>query len=285
MPDTAPRPADYVMKLMERAAALNEQDASLRGRLIELPSTGDVMVTGDLHGNASNFQRIIRIADLPHNPNRHLILQEVLHAMYGDTPDSSFRLLEDVAVLKTVYPSQVHILLGNHDLAELHGQEIMKQGRSVLRVFDAALEEAYQFNKDVVRKAYTRFLSSLPWAASMAAGVFLCHSLPDAKYVELFSREFFTHAGPGSGSGRGSAMFHLAWGRDLSAPVAAEFARRVGAQLIVIGHHPCRDGHTEPNPHTVILDSKDAHGTYAILPLDRRLSRALVVNCIKHLNF
>jgi hypothetical protein len=284
MAEPAARPPDYVIQLMTRAAALDEQDPLRRGRLLELPDAGEVMVTGDLHGNLANFQRIVRLADLPHHPQRHLILQEVLHAMYKDTPDHSYRLLEEAAIFKTVYPAQVHILLGNHDLAELYGLEIMKQGRSVLRAFETALEEAYQFNKDVVRKAYNRFLRSFPWAASTRSGLFFCHSVPDARYVDQFSRELFTEAAPDVDMGRGSPAFHLAWGRDLSGAVTAEFARRVGADLILTGHHPCRSGHTEPNPRLVILDSKDAQGAYAILPLDRKLSQAEVVSRIKYLN-
>lgn len=285
MAEPPARPADYVVTLMARAAAMNEEAACLTGRLVELPDEGDLMVTGDLHGNLANFRRIIRIADLPHHPQRHLILQELLHSTYRDTPDRSYQLLEEAAILKTVYPRQVHILLGNHDIAELCGLETLKQGRSVLKAFDAALEEAYHFNKDVVRRAYNRFLSSMPWAAATAQGLFLCHSLPDAQYVGLFSREFFTQAGPHEDMGRGSAVFHLTWGRDLSAALTREFARRVGASLIITGHHPCREGHTEPNPGLIVIDSKDAHGAYAILPLGRPLTQAEAVERIRYLNF
>jgi hypothetical protein len=273
------------MQLMAHAAKLNQNDRCLRGRLIELPAQGEVMVTGDLHGNLANFQRIVRLADLPRHPGRHVILQEVLHAMYSDTPDHSYQLLEEAAIFKTVYPSQVHILLGNHDLAELHGLEIMKKGRSVLRDLEKAVEEAYHFNKDVIRKAYNQFLRTLPWAAATPTGLFLCHSAPDAKYCGLFSREFFTSAGAETETGRGSAVFHLAWGRDLSGANAAAFAQRVGAELLLIGHHPCREGHSEPNPHLIVLDSKDAYGAYAILPLDRKLTQAEVVSRIRFLNF
>ena len=284
MAEPAPRPPDYVMQLMAKAATACQQDPLLRGRLIELPNTGDVMITGDLHGNISNFRRITRIADLPRHPHRHVVLQELLHAMYVDAPDRSYQLVEEVAIFKNVYPAQVHILLGNHDIAELYGLEIMKQGRSVLRVFDAALQEAYQFNKDVVRKAYLRFLRALPWAAAAPNGIFICHSLPDAKYVELFSRQFFTDAGPDADMGRDSPAFHLTWGRDLSGEVTAAFAQRVGAELVITGHHPCRHGHSEPNPRLIVIDSKDAHGAYAILPLDCKLSQAEVVSRIKFLN-
>jgi hypothetical protein len=285
MAEPAPRPPDYVMKLMATAARLNESDGCLRGRLIELRAAGDLMLTGDLHGNLANFRSIVRIADLPHHPHRHLVLQELLHAMYSDTPDRSYQLLEEAAIFKTVYPAQVHILLGNHDIAELYGLPIMKKGRSVLAVFDAALEEAYQFNKDVIRRAYAQFLRSLPWAVATANGLFVCHSLPDGKYVEKFSRGLFTSAGPATELGRETPAFRLTWGRDIARATAAAFAKRMGADLLITGHHPCRQGHTEPTPHHIILDSKDAYGAYAIVPLDRKLTQAEVVSRIRFLNF
>ena len=285
-PDHTPRPADYVMQAMARAAKANLDDLFRHGQLIDLPNSGEVMITGDLHGHLANFQRIVRLADLPRHPQRHLILQELLHAMYADTPDNSYRLLEEAAILKSVYPSQVHILLANHDLSELLRLDIVKKGRSVLRAFDAAIEEAYAFNKDVVRRAYLGFLRTLPWAAATPDGLFMAHSLPDERYLGLFSRELFTHADPTLPElGKTSPAFRLTWGRDLSSSTAADFLRRVGADLLVIGHHPCRNGHARPNPQTLILDSKDARGAYLILPLGHPLSLDDIADRVRHLNF
>ena len=284
MPEES-RPPDYVMQLMAKAAKANLADPFLRGRLIELPPGGDVLIAGDLHGHIHNFRRIVKIADLPRHPNRHVILQELLHSMYDDTPDRSYQLLEEAAIYKTVYPRQVHIILANHDIAELHRLDIMKKGRSVLRAFDTALEEAYQFNKDVVHKAYCRFLRSLPWAAATPNGVFICHSIPDGKHLDLFSRDLFTKAGPDEDVGKGTPAFHLTWGRDVSRATASEFARRVGARIVVTGHHPCRQGHSEPTPWHIILDSKDAYGAYLLMPLGGNPTQADLVRRIRFLNF
>ena len=284
-PEDAHRPADYVVQIMQRAAKASRDDLFRHGQLVDLPNSGDVMITGDLHGNLANFQRILRIADLQNHPQRHLVLQELLHAMYADTPDHSYRLLEEAALVKSFFPSQVHILLANHDLAEYLRLDILKRGSSVLRAFDAAIEAAYAFNKDVVRRAYLDFLRALPWAAATSTGIFLAHSLPDARYLELFSRELFTQESDAPDISKTSPAFRLTWGRDLSGATAADFAERVGADLLIIGHHPCRDGHAQPNPHTLILDSKDARGAYLILPLDQPVTQQQAVDRILHLNF
>jgi hypothetical protein len=270
---------------MADGAKANLRDPHRRGNLIELPAAGDVMVTGDLHGHLANFRSVVHIAGLPNHPRRHLLIQELLHAMFEDTPDRSYVLVEEAAILKNVYPARVHILLANHDLAELLNLDIMKKGRSVLRAFDEAIEEAYHFNKDVIRKAYLGFLRSLPWAAATANGLFFCHSIPDERHLAPFSRELFTESGPDAELTKTSPAFHMAWGRDISDATAADFARRVGASLVITGHHPCRDGHAQPNPHTVIIDSKDANGAYAILPLDKPVTQEEVVRRIRHLNY
>jgi hypothetical protein len=283
--EVTPREPDYVMRLMADAAKANRRDPCRNGHLIELPDQGEVMITGDLHGHLANFRRIVQVADLPNHPRRHLILQELLHSMFDDTPDHSYSLLEEAALLKNVYPAQVHILLANHDLAELLHLDIMKKGQSVLRAFDEALNEAYSFNKDVVREAYEKFLRSLPWAAVTHHSLFMCHSVPNGQHLEPFSRELFTDPDPDAELGRHSPPFYLTWGRDISESTAAEFARRVGAELLITGHHPCRDGHAQPNPHTVIIDSKDANGAYVILPLDRPVTQKQIVRHIRHLQY
>jgi len=285
MAEPASRPPDYVMQLMARAAALNLADPTLNGRLIDLPAQGDLLIAGDLHGHLANFKHIVRLADLPNHPHRHLVLQELLHSMYDDTPDRSYQLLEEAAIFKTVYPKQVHILLANHDLAELYELPIMKKGRSVLGAFKTALEEAYAFNTDVIRKAYMKFLRTLPWAAATQTGLFLCHSIPDAKYTDQFSRQLFTETPPDADMGRGSLAFRLTWGRDISRANAANFAARVGADLIITGHHPCRQGHTAPSPHHLIIDSKDSYGAVVLVPLDRKLPQKEIIRRIRFLNF
>jgi hypothetical protein len=273
------------MRLMADAAKSALKDKFLRGHLVELPPAGEVLVTGDLHGNVANFQRILKIADLPRHPHRHLILQEVLHSMYDDTPDRSYQLLEEVAILKNVYPAQVHVLLGNHDLAELLSLDIMKKGRSVLKQFQKSVEEAYQFNQDVIRKAYLGFLRTLPWAAATPSGLFICHSIPDQNHVNLFSRGLFTAAPAEDDLTKTSPAFRLVWGRDVSGPTATDFLQRVGASLVITGHHPCREGHAQPNPRQIILDCKDAHGAYLLVPLDQPPTMGQLVARIRFLNF
>ena len=60
--------------------------------------------------------------------------------MHGDHWDQngaegSWETLAKIADLKCKYPRQVHFLLANHDLAQIHGRGIMKGSTSVCEAF------------------------------------------------------------------------------------------------------------------------------------------------------
>ena len=90
------------------------------GRLLRLEGAEEVLVSGDLHGNLENFRRLLSLADLGAHPGRHFVLQELIHGPfeYSTGGDKSHQLLDVAAALKSQYPERVHILPGNHELAQ-----------------------------------------------------------------------------------------------------------------------------------------------------------------------
>src|SRR5436305_624302 len=112
MPDPA-----RLLTTLARAVHLYRATPGRRGRLVELRDVSEVMVVGDLHGNLENFRRLLLRADLGKQPNRHLVLQEIVHGKweYADGSDRSHQLFDVVAALKCQYPSRVHLLPGNHE--------------------------------------------------------------------------------------------------------------------------------------------------------------------------
>ena len=92
-------------------------------------------MTGDIHDHRNNFKKLVNAADLGGNPRRHLVLHELIHGDHYDASgaEDSWRTLYDAALLKCDFPNQVHFLLANHDLAQIHGEGIMKSGLSVMR--------------------------------------------------------------------------------------------------------------------------------------------------------
>jgi len=93
--------------------------------------------------------------------------------------------------------------------------------------------------------------------------------LRNAKPQELLSR-------------RGAA-YQLLWGRDYDEEEADAVARRMNADVLIVGHTPCDDGILAPNRRHVILDSTGANGRYVILPLTRPVTQAAVLRAARRL--
>src|SRR5829696_2958525 len=118
---------DRLIRTLYKAADAIRQTPGRRGRFVQLADAADVVVAGDLHGHVGNFQAVYRAADLANNPRRHLVLQEVIHGKftYPNGGDKSHQLLDLFAALKCQYPARVHMLLGNHELAQWSNRMVM----------------------------------------------------------------------------------------------------------------------------------------------------------------
>src|SRR5262249_14055881 len=144
--------------------------------------------TGDIHDHRTNFRKLIAAADLENNPQRHLILHELIHGDHFDAngAEDSWNMLYQAADLKCKFTNQVHFLLANHDLAQIHGEGIMKAGLSVCEAFYKGLKRDFPNDYHKVNIAVTEFLLSLPLAIRCENGLFFCHSLPGDDQLETF---------------------------------------------------------------------------------------------------
>ena len=65
---------------------------------MRLPAQGHLVISGDLHDHIVHLEKIRQLADLGSSPNRHVLLQELIH---GPTLthgcDVSYRMLGKVA--------------------------------------------------------------------------------------------------------------------------------------------------------------------------------------------
>ena len=97
-------------------------------------------------GTCRRSARALVIAALDRHPQRHLVLQELVHEINkndDDRPDRSHRLVDLVSALKCQYPQRVHLILGNHELSELTGRTIGKDGHALNLRFRQGMELAY----------------------------------------------------------------------------------------------------------------------------------------------
>ena len=115
-----------VLSIVQRAASLMRATPGRRGSIDHVADATDMLVVGDLHGHLSTFRQALKIAALDAHPRRHLVLQELVHGPFSypdDRGDRSHQLVDVVCALKCQYPDRVHLILGNHELAEITGRD------------------------------------------------------------------------------------------------------------------------------------------------------------------
>lgn len=264
--------ADAVCAILHAAADACRQDPKRRGSTVHLGDTGQLIVTGDLHDNMNNFRRVVRYAGLdtasPDDPDLpHLVLHEVIHGEASfNGQDLSVRMLARVAALKAKFPENVHLLLSNHELAQLLGEGIVKQGTSVVEAFDDGVEFLYRERADDVREAVRAYVRALPLCVRGALGVFVAHSLPAPRAIERFDKEILDRdLEPEDLQPRGSA-YDMVWGRYQNKKVTEELADHWGADVFLLGHQPADYGSEPLCDNGIILASDHGHGV--LLPVN-----------------
>jgi hypothetical protein len=275
---------DRLLKTIEKAAQAFSETPGRRGRLVVLNDSEEVLVAGDLHGNLENFRALLDRADLGKHPRRHLVLQELVHGphQYPGGGDKSHQLVDLTAALKCQYPAQVHVILGNHELAQVAGQLISKTDFELTTMFRIGVDTAYGRRAGAIYGGYMNLLARAPLAVRTANRVFISHSLPWPGRVETFSPEILEQDSADERESKyGGSIHSLLWGRDVSPEAASLFLAKVDADLLVTGHIPCPEGYLVPNDRQVILDSSAAPAAYCLFPTTRRLTHTELVECIR----
>ncbi len=264
-----------------------EVDPSMRGT-----PAGTLIATGDLHDNPLHLSRLVKAAGIDaaweagegkkaeelglerpcHGGPCHITLHELIH---GDRlvngMDYSYRVLARVAAMKVAFPERVHVLLANHEIAQMTGAPVAKDGVRCNEVFDDALDAAFGDDAPSVREAVIEFLRSLPLAvrfrcAGVEGDVLCAHSLPGVELMgeydfgvldrELVDEDF---------KGRTGAARAMTWGRGHTAEQIEEIARRWGVRLFILGHEKAENGWKIVSEGAIVLNSDHEQGVYARL--------------------
>ncbi len=250
------------------AARLNREDPLLRGSLLVFPNYGQVVMTGDIHGHRRNFEKLKRFCDLEHLGARHLILHELIHE---DVPslmakDTSHELMLDAARWKCESPDQVHFVLSNHELAQVTGSEISKNGRVVTITFEESLREAFGAGSAEVLAAICTFIRSFPLAGRTPNRVFLSHSLPGPRELPGFDVTVLSRVLGDDDLNDGGSAHAMVWGRYQTEGVLTTLRELLDVDYFVCGHQPQDTGYDVLHDRMVILASDHNHGVF--LPLD-----------------
>src|SRR5947209_6456337 len=254
-----------------------------KGRLVLLQEAGDVFAVGDLHGNVENFRQALQKAELQKNPNRHLVLQQLIHGphRYPAGGDKSHQLVDLLAALKCQFPRQVHMLLGNHELSQWTGHAIAKVETDLNASFREGVGTAYGSHAPDIYSAYLELFAVIPVAVRTDNRVFISHSLPSESKLAAFDPAKLEWDVHGEEDLRPGGIVHnLVWGRDTRAETAAAFLHKVAADWLITGHIPCERGFEAPNDRQLILDALGSPACYCLFPADRAVTHQDLLSCI-----
>ena len=257
-----------VIDLLNQGTEANKADKFRLANLIHLPAAGSLIVTGDLHGHRRNFERIVAFADLAGNPDRHVILQEIIHGGLEDSEGGclSYRLLFDVVRYKVSFPDRAHVIMGNHDTAFINNSEVMKEGKEMNRAMRAALEREFRQAGAEVELAIRQFLFSQPLAVRCDNRIWLSHSLPSDRLVGKFDPEVLHRQLKVNDVVRPGSAYLLTWGRKHSQGLLDKMAELLDVDIFILGHQPQEQGWSQAGRNLIILASNHDHG--CLLPVD-----------------
>ncbi len=268
----APVDASGAAQTLRQAAELIREDPIRRGCTLHFGNAGQLVMTGDLHGNLRNFEKLRKFCALERSPARYVVLHELIHCDLSSPADLdlSIDLLIRAAAWKCAFPDNVFFLQSNHELAQLTGQEITKGGRSVLRDFERGV--AYRFGPQAgdVLDAVREYIAALPLAARTGNGVFCSHSLPDEFAAQSFDPAMLTREPTPGELAPGGPAYAMVWGRFQRPEFLERFAERVGARIFVVGHTPQETGFNVVG-RMIILASDHNHGTFLTIDLSKLL--------------
>jgi predicted phosphodiesterase len=251
-----------VIDLLKNGATANKADKFRRGNLICLPAEGSLIAAGDIHGHRRNFQRIVTFADLDSNPNRHIILQEIIHGGPKDAEEGclSYQLLFDAVDYKLKFPDRVHIIMGNHDTAYVCDSAVLKDGREMNVSMRAALERQYGAKSPDINAALRDFLISQPLAVRCENRLWFSHSLPADRNAEKFDKAILDRPLEICDLRRPGSAYLLTWGRNHSQSLLDKMAKLFDVDILVLGHQAQPEGWSRSGDNLVIIASDHNHG-------------------------
>ncbi len=274
------RDPDAVVRLLDEAAKANREASCRAGSVDRIANKGVLVATGDLHDNPVHFARVLALAQLDRATEqapRHVTLHEVVHGeLRMGGVDFSHRALLRVAALKRDKPEYVHTLLANHELSQIVGAGVVKNGAPVREAFNEGVRITFgQEEASRVLAAIERFIRSMPLAllteAPEGERILCAHSLPSPVLMDRFDESVLERdlVEEDYEPRRGAAHL-MVWGRGHTPEQLERLARRWGVGLFILGHEHVEEGWRVHEPDVVTLNSDHDKGKALEIPLGER---------------
>ncbi len=262
---------DVVAGALAEGARANFDATCRVGSIDRIEPPGRLIATGDLHDNPTHLATLIECAALESDDPAHLTLHEVIHSdRLVNKMDFSYRALVRIARLKADHPEHVHTLLANHELAQIIGQGIVKDGVRVVEAFNEGVAYVFGEHAAVVQDAIEVFIRSMPLALRCVTprGDILCaHSVPSPALMGRFDTHVLERdLVDADYEPRQGAAHLMVWGRGYDAELLEDLVERWGINLFILGHEKAPNGVKLVEPNAIVLNSDHERGVY--LPMD-----------------
>jgi len=266
---------------LKKATNLNRTEKNRKGSTIFLPEKGRLIITGDMHGNRSNFSAIVKHANLANNPETHLIFQEIIHGGPEDTNGGclSFELVAHAAQLKIQFPDQVHFILGNHDTSVILGTDVLKNGKEMNRALFSAIDNKFGEQSNAMTLALKQFLFSQALAARTHTGILIAHSLPADIYLDNFDAAVLDRDLQINDIIRPNSAYLMTWGRRHSQEVLDQLAEMLHTELFILGHQRQEQGFSMCGDNLLILASDHSNGAFLEIDLAVHYNINQLIKC------
>ncbi|MHC4271764.1 MAG: metallophosphoesterase [Planctomycetota bacterium] len=271
-----------IIDLLNRGIKANKADEYISGNLISLPSKGSLVITGDIHGHCRNFEKIMTYADLENNPERHLILQEIIHGGPEDEEGGciSYKILFEAIRYKLRFPNQVHFIMGNHDTAFITDCEVMKDGKEMNRSLCAAIRREFSEDSTAIELSMCEFLHSQALAVKCPNRIWISHSLPSTYSIDKFDPAIMEKELDMEDLTKPGSAYLLTWGRKHSKELLGKMSEFFDADIFILGHQPQPNGWSRPEDNLIIFTCDHNHGCLMEIDLAKSYTTDELVNCI-----
>ena len=263
-----------IIDLCKKGAELNYSDKYRQGNIVQLPAEGKVVITGDLHGNRRNFEKITTFAGLENNPGTFLIFQEILHGGPEDERGGclSFELFFEILGYQLQYPGQVYLVMGNHDTAIINDNNVLKGGKEMNEALKNAMKRRFGGDYQSVFNALREYLLSQPLAVRSPNRIWMSHSLPANCHVDGFDTSVFTKPLEISALQRPNPAYLLTWGRRHSKEAVKKLSQLFDVDIFILGHQPQENGFSHAQENLIIIASDHNHGCLIFFDLAKSYS-------------
>jgi len=256
---------------------------SYRGKLVELPKKGKLLVVTDIHGNLKDYKKFMDIWDKFSQGDNHLVLTgDFIHAM-GKKKDQSIEVLESVKS-RWENSGNFHVLLGNHEWATISKTCIYKGGVDQNLNFENLLYKKFKDRCERKLEEYMEFFKKLPIAVKTGNKVFISHAGPPRdinnidEIINITSDGYLGNV----------KLFQILWNRspDYNQKELESFLKTVGCKVLIVGHTPV-DGVKLVGENQLIVSSSYSKGkkAYVELDLEKEIKKGKdVLKMVKYLN-